>query len=108
MRVHTTRPHLPTALDAPYATEPRGARVPTLLAPIPRRGCAPPRVVAMKLLRRWTRAADDDWRAWSWGRSRAAGAVAAHAAELRAVCPPAAAANTAADRRPTAQPGYGD
>ncbi|MDB4947692.1 MAG: hypothetical protein JWM27_341, partial [Gemmatimonadetes bacterium] len=38
---------------------------------------------------RWLPARPEDWRAWSWGRSRALHAVAAHRAQLFAACPDA-------------------
>jgi hypothetical protein len=106
MRINTSRPDVVRRFDASYAAELSGDGVPILLAALPRLSSGNRCVAARTLLRRWNPRKQGDWRAWSWGRSGAFDAVAAHAAELRAACPPAAQPTTAPPSvAPSAQPG---
>jgi hypothetical protein len=102
MRTNTTRPDVERRFDAAYAAGLSGDGVPTLVAALPRLSPAQRCAVAATLLRRWHRSTPEGWRAWSWGRSRAFGAVAAHLPELRATCPSASAATPRSTPVPTA------
>jgi hypothetical protein len=86
VRVNASRQEAPVRFDALYAASLSGDAVPGLL----RRLSAVPADarcdVSQRLLREWS-GADEDWRAWSLGRSRAVSAVREHRAELRAMCP---------------------
>jgi hypothetical protein len=95
VRVNAARQQAAVRFDALYAASLSGDAVPALLRrldAIPADGRCD---VATRLLRDWS-GEDEDWRAWSLGRSRAVAAVRARAAELREMCPaPAAAAEPA-------------
>jgi hypothetical protein len=91
VRVNAAREQAVVRFDALYAASLSGDAVPGLLRrldAVPAEGRCP---VARRLLRQWS-GADEDWRAWSLGRSRAVAAVRARAAELNAMCPADAAA----------------
>jgi hypothetical protein len=86
VRVNASRHESPVRFDALYAAQLSGDAVPVLLArldAVPAEGRCD---IAAKLLGEWS-GTDEDWRAWSLGRSRAVAAVHARAAELRAMCP---------------------
>jgi hypothetical protein len=92
VRVNAAREQAVVRFDALYAASLSGDAVPGLLRrldAVPVEGRCP---VARMLLRDWG-GADEDWRAWSLGRSRAVAAVRAHAAELKRMCPAEPAAN---------------
>jgi hypothetical protein len=100
VRVNASRQDSPVVFDALYAATLSGDAVPALLHrldAVPADARCP---AVERLLRTWS-GEGEDWRAWSLGRSRALGAVAARRAELRALCPaPKPAVATAAVRPP--------
>jgi hypothetical protein len=86
VRVNAAREQAVVRFDAFYAASLSGDAVPALLRrmdAVPAEGRCH---VARRLLREWS-GADEDWRAWSLGRSRAVAAVRAHRAELTRMCP---------------------
>lgn len=90
VRVNASRHDAPVQFDAVYAATLSGDAVPALLR---RMDAVPAEArcgVARRLLHDWS-GADEDWRAWSLGRSRAVGAVRSRAAALGAMCPAPAA-----------------
>ena len=94
VRFNAGRQEAPVRFDAVYAASLSADAVPGLLR---RLGAVPAEArcpVAQRLLHDWS-GADEDWRAWSLGRSRAVSAVHARGAELRAMCPAQAAAPAA-------------
>jgi hypothetical protein len=93
VRVNAAREQAVVRFDALYAASLSGDAVPALLRrldAVPAEGRCP---VARRLLQDWS-GADEDWRAWSLGRSRAVAAVRTHAAELKRLCPAAAVPRT--------------
>ena len=95
VRVNAAREQSAVRFDAYYAASLSGDAVPGLLRrldAVPVEGRC---YVARTLLRQWS-GADEDWRAWSLGRSRAVAAVRARTAELNRMCPADAAPATAA------------
>ena len=102
VRVNAAREQAVVRFDAYYAASLSGDAVPGLLRrldTVPAEGRC---YVARTLLRQWS-GADEDWRAWSLGRSRAVAAVRAHRAELNRMCPADAAPATAASPAPPAR-----
>lgn len=97
VRVNAGREQAAVRFDALYAASLSGDAVPALLRrldAVPADGrCA----VATRLLGDWS-GRDEDWRAWSLGRSRAVAAVRARSPALKRMCPgavdPAAARAT--------------
>jgi len=106
VRVNASRQEAPVRFDAVYAASLSADAVPSLLR---RLGAVPADArcpVAQRLLHDWS-GADEDWRAWSLGRSRAVSAVHARGSELRAMCPapaPARAASAPAPARAASAP----
>lgn len=97
VRVNASRQEAPVRFDAVYAASLSADAVPGLLrrlSAVPADARCP---VATRLLHDWS-GADEDWRAWSLGRSRAVSAVGARGAELRAMCPAKAAASASAPK----------
>jgi hypothetical protein len=72
-------------LDAGYLTYLSADAAPVLRMTLPRMSTADRCTVARSLERRWGPAAERDWRAWSWGRWRAA---AVGARDVSGPCPP--------------------
>lgn len=66
--------------DAPYATSLGADAVPALLEALPRLGPAERQAVE-EYFAQWPPSASRDWRAWNWGRSRAAAEYEAQAAQ---------------------------
>jgi hypothetical protein len=86
VRVNLQRAGAAQGFDARYAARLSGDAVPALLAALPSLDPVD-RCAASKLLAaQWLPAQREDWRAWSWGRSRALGSAAAHLRELRTNC----------------------
>jgi hypothetical protein len=98
VRVNAARQQAAVRFDALYAASLSGDAVPALLRrlnAVPADGRCP---VATRLLRDWS-GEDEDWRAWSLGRSRAVRAVRARSAELARMCPaPAVPSSTLTTR----------
>ena len=86
VRVNLARAAATGKFDGRYAGHLGGDAVPELVAGLPR---LPPveRCAAGRALKaQWLPKTPEDWRAWSWGRSRALHAAASHEAELRTAC----------------------
>lgn len=105
VRVNAARDEAVVRFDALYATSLSGDAVPALLKRLPAVPADHRCPVATRLLRDWS-GADEDWRAWSLGRSRAVSAVRARRAELEGMCP-APAPVTAAAPATASAPGGG-
>ncbi|HEX7089141.1 MAG TPA: DUF4173 domain-containing protein [Longimicrobiales bacterium] len=90
-RTNLARQRAGEVFDAQYVTYLSGDAVPVLVPALPGLPVEARCRIAQRLLVRWAREDEPDWRNWSWGAARARAVVRAHALELGRFaqeCPP--------------------
>jgi len=85
VQTNLERPAAHRPFDAAYAASLSADAVPTLLAALPRLDETEQCRAARRLLSRWARDDQDDWRNWNLARERARAVVREHRASLRAL-----------------------
>lgn len=88
VRVNVAHALAGRAFDADYAASLSADATPALLESLPALSRDCQRVIARRILRRWSHLEGEDWRSWNWSRSESYRIVQREAEELRALSLP--------------------
>lgn len=94
VRVNVAHAQTGRGFDADYAASLSADAVPPLLESLPALSRDCQRIIARKVLQRWSHTEGEDWRNWNWSRSQSYRIVQREAEELQAIGPPAVVQTT--------------